>query len=97
MTARADLLEAWHGHLAQARRRSPHTVRAYVATAARLLDALGETNWAALAALDAAGLRCQLAARRSEGLSNASAARELSALKGFLAFGGKTGVRGRVV
>ena len=86
MTARADLLEAWHGHLAQARRRSPHTVRAYVATAARLLDALGETNWAALAALDAAGLRCQLAARRSEGLSNASAARELSALKGFLAF-----------
>ena len=42
---RADLLEAWTTHLAQGRRRSPHTVRAYGATAARLLDTLGETNW----------------------------------------------------
>ncbi|MFC3174438.1 tyrosine recombinase XerC [Novosphingobium bradum] len=83
---RADLLEAWHSHLAQGRRRSPHTVRAYVATAARLLDALQLQDWPAIARLDAADLRRQLAARRADGLGNVSAARELSALKAFLAF-----------
>lgn len=83
---RADILEAWNAHLAQGRRRSAHTVRAYGATAARLLDAIALDNWAALARLDAAALRAQLARRRAEGLSNASAARELSALKGFIAF-----------
>ena len=83
---RADILEAWHAHLAQGRRRSAHTVRAYGATAARLLDATNLDSWAALARIDAAALRAQLARRRAEGLSNASAARELSALKGFIAF-----------
>ncbi|MDE2411573.1 MAG: tyrosine recombinase XerC [Sphingomonadales bacterium] len=83
---RADLLGAWHDNLALGRRRSPHTVRAYVATAARLLDALGETDWPTLARIEAQGLRAQLARRRAEGLSNASAARELSALKAFIAF-----------
>ena len=83
---RADLLEAWQAHLAEGRRRSPHTVRAYLATAARLLDSLGETDWPTLARLNAPALRAQLARRRAEGLTNASAARELSALKGFIAF-----------
>lgn len=83
---RADILEAWTNYLSDGRRRSPHTVRAYGATAARLLDTLGETNWPALARLDAAALRQQLAQRRAEGLSNSSAARELSALKQFIAF-----------
>jgi integrase/recombinase XerC len=83
---RGDILEAWHDHLAQGRRRSPHTVRAYVATAARLLDALGDSDWPSLARLDAAALRQQLARRRGEGIANASAARELSALKAFLTF-----------
>lgn len=87
---RVDILEAWHDHLTQGRRRSPHTVRAYAATAARLLDgqmaAGGETDWAALARLDAPALRRHLAQRRGEGIGNASAARELSALKAFLRF-----------
>lgn len=83
---RADILEAWHSHLSQGRRRSPHTVRAYGATAARLLDNIGDTDWSGLARLDAAALRRQLAARRADGISNVSAARELSALKSFLAF-----------
>jgi len=83
---RADLLEAWHLHLTDNRRRSPHTVRAYVATAARLLDATGHESWPALARIDAAALRSQLARRRAEGLTNASAARELSALKAFVKF-----------
>jgi len=86
MTNRADLLGAWHGHLSHGRRRSPHTVRAYVATAARLIDALGLTDWSAVARLDGHALRNQLAARRADGLANISAARELSALKAFLSF-----------
>jgi len=85
-TTRADILEEWHSYLAQSRRRSPHTVRAYVASAARLLDALGDTDWAALARLEGPALRTQLARRRGEGIGNASAARELSALKRFVAF-----------
>lgn len=80
------ILNAWQDHLAQARRRSPHTVRAYVATAERLIEATGLTDWPALAQVDAAVLRQQLARRRTDGLGNASTARELSALKGFIAF-----------
>lgn len=86
MMTKADILEAWGSHLAQNRRRSPHTVRAYVATAARLLDAVEADGWGTVAALDPTALRGQLAARRGEGIGNASAARELSALKGFIAF-----------
>lgn len=83
---RAALLEAWNDHLTHGRRRSPHTVRAYVATAARLLDAVDAADWNGIARIEAQGLRAQLARRRGEGLSNASAARELSALKAFVAF-----------
>ena len=82
----ADLLEAWHEHLAKGRRRSPHTVRAYGAAAARLVSATGAEEWDDIAALDGPALRRQLAARRADGLGNASTARELSALKGFIAF-----------
>ncbi len=83
---RQDILELWGDYLAQGRRRSPHTVRAYLATAARLLDQIDASDWGALARLDGHSLRQQLALRRSEGLGNASAARELSALKAFIAF-----------
>ena len=83
----ADILGPWHDHLTHGRRRSPHTVRAYVATARRLLTALdGAPDWAALAALDVAALRTQLAGRRAAGIGQVSAARELSALKAFLTF-----------
>jgi integrase/recombinase XerC len=51
-----------------------------------LLDELGDTDWTALARLDAPTLRNQLAKRRSDGIGNASAARELSALKAFVAY-----------
>ncbi|TPG39712.1 tyrosine recombinase XerC [Sphingomonas koreensis] len=78
-------------HLARDRRRSTHTVRAYRTTAARLLGFLGG-HWgeapdaAALTKVTAADLRAYLAYRRGQGLGNASAARELSAVRGFLAF-----------
>ena len=82
----AALLEAWRAHLAENRRRSPNTVRAYVAAAARLLGARDLADWAGVAATEAHHLRVHLAARRAEGLGNASTARELSALKAFIAF-----------
>ena len=78
-------------HLARDRRRSAHTVRAYEATAVRLVAFLGG-HWGgavgreALGRVSAADLRAYLAHRRGEGLSNASAARELSAVRAFLKF-----------
>lgn len=94
----------WRDRLALEQRRSAHTVRAYVATAQRfcefLTDYHGEPpDKARLSALDAADLRAFLAARRNAGLGNASAARELSAVRGFLGnVGGRdsrlTAVRG---
>ena len=80
------LLDQWREHLATGRRRSPHTVRAYVATAERLLLALGLSDWAGVAEVSTRDLRTHLASRRAEGIGNVSAARELSALKGFIAF-----------
>ena len=80
-------------HLARDRRRSAHTVRAYGATAERLVAFLqdhwgGPVTREALARIAPADLRAYLAHRRNEGLSNASAARELSAVRGFLKFAG---------
>lgn len=89
--AMADLIAQWRDHLRNIRRRSDHTVRAYVATAERLVDFLQEHHGQAidaalLGALGPADLRAFLAHRRTDGLSNASAARELSAVRGFLTF-----------
>jgi integrase/recombinase XerC len=81
----------WQDHLIQDRRRSPHTARAYVATAHRLIEFLSEhlgerVNGTVLAGLKATDLRAFLTFRRGQGLGNSSAARELSAVRGFLAF-----------
>lgn len=91
----AALAAAWGTHLREERRRSLHTVRAYVATAERLLEFLGEHQGGPpqLDALQPADLRAFLAHRRLDGIGNASAARELSAVRGFLIFaGGETSV-----
>ena len=84
--SKADLLEQWREHLALARRRSPHTVRAYLAAAQRLIGERDLADWQAVAGLEGRDLRAQLAARRADGIGNASAARELSALKAFITF-----------
>jgi integrase/recombinase XerC len=84
--SKAALLEHWGDHLARSRRRSPHTVRAYLAAANRLAEQVGAEDWRDVARLDALALRNQLAARRADGIGNVSAARELSALKSFIAF-----------
>ena len=86
-----SLPEQWRRYLALDRRRSTHTVRAYVATAERLIAFLeehrGEAITAAgLAEADQADLRAFLTARRMDGIGNVSAARELSAVRGFLKF-----------
>ena len=79
-------------YLGRTRLRSAHTVRAYGATAHRLIAFLGEHRGEAvdaemLASLEAADLRAYLARRRDVGgLTNASAARELSAVRAFLDF-----------
>lgn len=91
------LPQSFADHLRRDRRRSVHTVRAYQATAERLIAFLGE-HWgqaidaAALGRLSTADLRAFLAFRRADGLSNASAARELSAVRALLGFasGGDT-------
>ena len=91
----AALITNWQHSLAVEQRRSLHTVRAYVTTAERLCAFLQEHEGrggdaALLSALTPATLRAYLAYRRGEGLSNASAARELSAVRAFLRFvGGK--------
>jgi len=82
----SDILAAWRSHLRDSRRRSPHTVRAYCAAARRVLVARDLADWKHVASLETHDLRAHLAARRAEGLSSASAARELSALKAFIAF-----------
>lgn len=80
-------------HLGRDRRRSAHTVRAYEATAVRLVAFLAE-HWgeaatrASLARVTTADLRAYLAHRRNDGLANVSAARELSAVRAFLKFAG---------
>jgi integrase/recombinase XerC len=84
--SKADMLELWRDHLAQARRRSPHTVRAYLTAANRLLEREAAEHWGEVARIEAGALRLHMAARRGDGIGNVSAARELSALKSFLAF-----------
>ncbi len=80
------MLEVWRNYLTHARRRSPHTVRAYLAAANRLIERTASESWHEVARLEAGELRLHMAARRSDGIGNVSAARELSALKSFLAF-----------
>ena len=92
----AALVESWRVHLALERRASTHTVRAYLATAERLLDWMRDMDGrapdrAALGKLGTSDLRAFLAARRVDGIGNSSASRELSALRGFLRFIGGEG------
>jgi integrase/recombinase XerC len=85
------LAARWAGHLQHDRRRSPHTVRAYVATAHRFILFLGHYRGALIGERDlldlkAADLRAFLAQRRAEGLGASSAARELSGVRAFLKY-----------
>jgi integrase/recombinase XerC len=85
------LAARWASYLDHDRRRSAHTVRAYAATAHRLIDFLGRyrgeaIDAAALTSVAAADLRAFLGDRRASGLGAASAARELSGVRAFLRY-----------
>lgn len=85
------LAAQWGAYLRHDRRRSQHTVRAYVATAHRLIDFLGrhrgeEILPAGLLDISAIDLRAFLAERRAQGLGASSAARELSGVRAFLTY-----------
>jgi integrase/recombinase XerC len=85
------LAAQWDSFLKHDRRCSPHTVRAYVGTAHRLIDFLGryrgeEILPSTLLGLGAADLRAFLADRRSGGLGPSSSARELSGVRAFLTY-----------
>ena len=85
------MVARWSDYLLHDRRRSAHTARAYVATAHRLIQFLGEYRGEAVEAshllsLGAGDLRAFLAQRRNEGLGASSAARELSGVRAFLTY-----------
>ena len=92
----SSLAARWADHLRHDRRRSPHTVRAYVATAHRLIEFLGQYKGQAIGQSDlievvAADLRAFLAYRRSSGLGASSTARELSGVRAFLKYAFEVG------
>jgi integrase/recombinase XerC len=86
-----SLLAEYLTFLTDNRRMSPHSVRAYHATADRLTGFL-QLHWGAtvdrttLMKISAADMRAFLADRRGDGLTNRSTARELSAARHFLRF-----------
>jgi integrase/recombinase XerC len=91
----SGLARIWLASLADARRLSPHTVRAYESTLDRFGDFLighlgGPVGAAELTALGAADFRAFLALRRGDGLANVSVAREVSALRTFFAWARRT-------
>jgi integrase/recombinase XerC len=85
------LIAEYRSYLTDNRRRSVHSVRAYVATVERLLEFLqGHLGTVIdrdqLSEVGVADLRAFLAYRRRDGLTNRSTARELSAVRNFLRF-----------
>ena len=87
----AALAGRWASYLQHDRRRSAHTVRAYVATAHRFIAFLGRYRGetidpVGLTDISAADLRAFLADRRASRLGSASAARELSGVRAFLRY-----------
>lgn len=93
------LISAWAASLADTRRLSPLTVTAYTATLHRFVAFVanhtgGPVGARVLSDLTLSDFRAYLAARRSEGLINASIARDVAALRTFFAFARSHGVTG---
>jgi integrase/recombinase XerC len=105
--ANADLLEIHPAHLLVTRwaaemtrnRQSVHSIRAYAATARRLIGFLGRhmgeaVDDAVLGRATPADIRAFLASRRTDGIGNASTARELSGLRAFYEWGRRANLFG---
>ena len=87
----------WLAHLAHARRLSPHTVAAYGRDVRDFFGFLqahlgGQAGLAELQALQISDFRAWLAHRRGDGLTSASLARAISAVRNFFRFLQRTGV-----
>lgn len=87
--ALAEAARDWIDWLQAERRAARHTLLAYARDLGGFLDFLsvhlgGPADFAALEKIGIADLRAYLAKRRSDGLSAASAARALSAVRGFI-------------
>ncbi len=90
------LIAEYRAYLTNSRRRSVHSVRAYIATAQRLSAFLcghwgHAINRESLSKISTSDLRAYLAYRRSpsdrsDGITNRSTARELSAIRAFLRY-----------
>jgi len=83
-----ELLERWIVHLSSVRGRSPKTVEAYQRDVAGYLGFMGRhvggpMGVAALGRIGITEIRAWMAARRGDGISARSLARELSAVRGF--------------
>ncbi|GGE14671.1 tyrosine recombinase XerC [Polymorphobacter glacialis] len=91
----AALTRVWLASLADARRLSPHTVRAYETTMELFGDFLsahvgGIVGAAELSAMTPADFRAFLSMRRGDGLANVSVARDVSALRTFFGWARRT-------
>ena len=98
----ATLVKAWAASLADTRRLSPLTVTAYTATLHRFVAFVathtgGPVDARVLSNLTLPDFRAYLAVRRSEGLVNASIARDVAALRTFFAFARSRGVTGEAL
>ena len=91
------LVGRWTASLADTRRLSPLTVKAYAATLHRFVAFVTvhtgiRADVTGLSRLTLPDFRAYLAARRADGLVNASIAREVAALRTFFAFAANHGV-----
>ncbi len=91
------LVVRWTASLADTRRLSPLTVKAYAATLHRFVTFVTvhtgiRASVTGLSRLTLPDFRAYLAARRADGLVNASIAREVAALRTFFAFAANHGV-----
>ena len=96
------LAARWGAWLTANRRRSAHTVRAYEASAHRLIAFLeahlgGPVTPESFAGVALQDIRAYLGQRRGQGLGNASAARELSAVRAFFDWLSEEGLAARGV
>ncbi|AHB10560.1 tyrosine recombinase XerC [Zymomonas mobilis] len=85
------LATQWEQYLQFSLRRSPHSIRAYMATVHRFISFLENhrgdlIDKNTLQKTDIAEIRAFLAYRRQSGLANSSVAREISGIRAFLRF-----------
>ncbi len=87
----AEALAAFERHLRATRSLSPHTVRAYLADAASVLEHAHRAGISALDGLDLHVLRSWLAAQHESGAARATVARRGAAARAFTAFAHRQG------